>query len=621
MTEEWENTIRTGRGFNREHFQVRWDLSGPDYGEWIGHGTGLPPEPSPPGEFSVAAEGKRILSGIYPGGVYTHLLSAKHNGVIQSPRFTIDSNFISLSVLGSDFSFAQLIVENYAAPRGGIYHMRHVLKTDRMEWVQWDVAYWKGFSAYIELATRDDVTLVRYDSAETRTKAEKLTDGRSAIGASRILFHETKETPRETRPPLLYLLRGLPPRSTADLAERLGRRLVEAVEAWRDGGASELQAAYLDAFVRADLLSRTLDRLPSLDSLLAQYREVESQVPVPRRAPSILDEAAPDHPFLVRGDQDAHGEPVPRRYLAALGSLPYPDPERVRLGLARDLTSADNPLTSRVMVNRIWRYLFGYGLVRTTDNFGKLGEPPTHPDLLDHLAQRFMQEGYSIKSMVRRLVTSRTYRMSSQGSAKALRMDPANRLHQHANLRRLEAEEIRDAMLRISGSLDPTLYGPSIPIQRKTEKDKSTGLGPSGSPDGSERRSIYQEIRRNAYNSFLETFGQPKPASTRGQRDQTNDPAQSLTLLNSPFVWHQAESWGKHLAAGESITVPSRVRHMFFKALGREPTDQEASHAEAYLNTVIDQRKTRQHLVLTDRGVWTDLAHIVFNLKSFIYLQ
>ena len=569
----------------------------------------------------MAAEGKRILSGIYPGGVYTHLLSARHNGVIQSPRFTIDSNFISLSVLGSDFSFAQLIVENYAAPRGGIYHMRHNLKTDRMEWVQWDVAYWKGFSAYIELATRDDVTLVRYDSTETRTKAEKLTDGRSAIGASRILFHETKETPKETRPPILYLLRGLPPRSPADLAERLGRRLVEAVEAWRDGGASELQAAYLDAFVRPELLSRTRDRLPSMGSLVAEYREVESQVPVPRRAPSILDEAAPDHPFLVRGDQDAHGEPVPRRYLSALESLPYSDPGQVRLGLARDLTFAGNPLTSRVMVNRIWRYLFGYGLVRTTDNFGKLGEPPTHPELLDHLARRFMEEGYSIKSMVRRLVTSRTYRMSSQGSAEALRMDPANRLHQHANLRRLEAEEIRDAMLRISGSLDPALYGPSIPIPRRTEEDKSTKLGPSGPPDGSERRSVYQEIRRNAYNSFLETFGQPKPASTRGQRDQTNEPAQSLTLLNSPFVWHQAESWGKHLAAGESITVPSRVRHMFFKALGREPTTQEASHAAAYLKTVIDQRKTREHLILTDREVWTDLAHIIFNLKSFIYLQ
>ena len=320
---------------------------------------------------------------------------------------------------------------------------------------------------------------------------------------------------------------------------------MEAVEAWRDGGASELQAAYLDAFVRSELLPRSLDRLPALDSLVSQYREVESKVPVPRRAPSILDEAAPDHPFLVRGDQDAHGEPVPRRYLSALGSLPYPDRGRVRLDLARDLTSADNPLTSRVMVNRIWRYLFGYGLVRTPDNFGKLGDPPAHPELLDHLADRFVEEGYSIKSMVRRLATSQTYRMNSQGSAMALRVDPANRLHQHANLRRLEAEEIRDAMLRVSGNLDPALYGASIPVQHQIEKDKSTGLGPSGSLDGAGRRSLYQAIRRNFYNSFLETFGQPKPASTRGQRDQTNDPAQSLTLLNSPFVWNQAEGLGQ----------------------------------------------------------------------------
>ncbi|MCY3777925.1 MAG: PSD1 and planctomycete cytochrome C domain-containing protein, partial [Candidatus Aminicenantes bacterium] len=413
LKEEWDTRIRTGETFNREHFQVRWDLSGPDYGEWIGHGAGLPAEPSQPGEFSVAADGKRILSGIYPGGVYTHLVSDKHNGVIQSPRFTIDTNFITLSVLGSDFSFAQLIVENYAVPRGLIYHMRHIPKTDRMEWVQWNVEYWKGFTAYIELATRDDATLIDYDRAKVKTKPEERTDGRSAIGASRILFHETKETPRETRPPLLYLLRGTAPRSPADLARRMGRRLVEAIEAWRDGGASELQAAYLDAFVRADLLPRSRDRLPSVDALLAQYREIEAQVPVPRRAPSVLEEAAPDHPFLVRGDQDARGAPVARRYLAALDSVPYDDPGRVRLGLARDLASPDNPLTARVMVNRIWRYLFGYGIVRTTDNFGKLGDPPTHPELLDHLAARFVEEGYSIKSMVRRLATSRTYRMSS----------------------------------------------------------------------------------------------------------------------------------------------------------------------------------------------------------------
>ncbi len=621
LNEEWDTRIRTGEAFNREHFQVRWDLSGPDYGEWIGHGAGLPPEPSRPGEFSVAAKGKRVLNGIYPGGVYTHLVSDKHNGVIQSPRFTIDTNFISLSVLGSDYSFAQLIVENYAVPRGLIFHMRHVPKSDRMEWVQWDVAYWKGFTAYIELATRDDVTKIYFDSKKFKTQPEERTDGRSSIGAGRVLFHEAQATPRETRPPLLYLLRGAALRSPADLARRMGRRLVEAIEAWRDGAPSELQAAYLDAFIRTGVLPRSRNRLPSVDALLAQYREIEAQVPVPRRAPSVLDEAAPDHPFLVRGDQDARGAPVPRRYLAALDSVPYADPGRVRLGLAQDLASRENPLTARVMVNRIWRHLFGYGIVRTTDNFGKLGDPPTHPELLDHLAARFVEEGYSIKSMVRRLATSRTYRMSSGASADSLRKDPANRLHQHANLRRLDAGEIRDAMLRVSGSLDPKPFGPSIPVYHEIGKLKSKGLGPSGPLDGAGRRSIYQEIRRNAYNPFLEAFGLPKPASTLGQRDQTNVPAQSLTLLNSPFAWHQAEAWGKHLAAGEGNTATSRIRHMFLKAFGREPSALEAARAEEYLSTLIAERKTRKHLVLTDRRIWTDLAHALFNSKNFIYLQ
>ena len=293
----------------------------------------------------------------------------------------------------------------------------------------------------------------------------------------------------------------------------------------------------------------------------------------------------------------------------------------MRLGLAQDLASSDNPLTARVMVNRIWRYLFGYGIVRTTDNFGKLGDPPTHPELLDHLAARFVEEGYSIKSMVRRLATSRTYRMSSGASADSLRKDPANRLHQHANLRRLDAGEIRDAMLRVSGSLDPKPYGPSIPVYHEIGKLKSKGLVPSGPLDGAGRRSIYQEIRRNAYNPFLEAFGLPKPASTLGQRDQTNVPAQSLTLLNSPFAWHQAEAWGRHLAAGEGNTATSRIRHMFLKALGREPSPLEAARAEEYLSTLIAERKTREHLILTDRRIWTDLAHALFNLKNFIYVQ
>ena len=161
--------------------------------------------------------------------------------------------------------------------------------------------------------------------------------------------------------------------------------------------------------------------------------------------------------------------------------------------------------------------------------------------------------------------------MSSQASPAALETDPSNRLLQHANLRRLDAEAIRDSMLSVSGRLDPTMYGPSVPVRRNRN---------NGPVDGEGRRSIYQEIRRNVHNPFLEAFNLPKPATTRGQRDATNVPAQSLTLLNSPFVVGQAAEWGRRLAEGEAGTVGGRLDHMFLKALARQPIDRRASSAD-----------------------------------------
>ena len=628
----WDAEIADRERYNAEHFEPMWDLTGPDYAAMVGHGTGLTATPSKPGEFAIEQRGDLLLTGIYPGGAYTHLLSTKHPGVIQTPSFEVDSDYISFRVMGGDLSFVNLIIENYAVPRGGIYHLRHSPKTDEMGWVQWDTEFWKGFNAYIEFATQDDATRFQLDpqDSQLRHRPTRRGDGRSFIGASRIVFHDEKRTPRETVVPILSLLGGevedaasaIPaaPASREELAALIAHRAGEAVAAWRDDRLSEQQAVLLDELVRADLLTRSLEELVDLRAPVAEYRLLERDVPVARRVPGVIDEAAPDQPLLVRGNHRNLGEPVPRGFLTAVDSRQYPEPGLVRLRLAEAVTAPDNPLTARVAVNRVWRYLFGYGIVRTVDNFGRLGDPPSHPELLDHLAAGFVDDGYSIKRLVRRLVLSRAYRMSSQGSPRAAEIDPSNRLLQHANLRRLDAEAIRDAMLSISGRFDPTMYGPSVPVHYAARRGLTQGDPNNGPVDGDGRRSIYQEIRRNAHNPFLEVFDLPKPATTRGQRDTTNVPAQSLALLNSPFVIGQAAEWGRRLAEGEATSVDGRVTHMFAKALARPPAEVERARVADYLNTVAAERGVDAALLLYDAAVWQDVAHSLFNLKEFIFI-
>ena len=648
LRRHWHAEIPARERFNAEHFEPAWDLRGPDYAEMVGHGTGRTEAPSRPGEFAIERRGDLLLNGIYPGGAYTHLLSTKHPGVIQTPSFKIDSDFISFRVMGGDLSFVNLIIENYSVPRGGIYHLRHSPKTEEMSWVQWDTEFWKGFTAYIEFATQDDATRFQLDpeDSQLRHRPTRRGDGRSFIGASRIVFHDEKRTPKQTVVPVLSLLGGSPgaaaaaaqtsgatggpggapaarheaPSSREELAALIARRAGEAVAAWRDDRLTEQQAVFLDELVRADLLPRSLEELVDLRAAVAEYRLLERDVPVARRVPGVIDEAAPDQPLLVRGNHRNLGEIVPRGFLTALDNRPYPEPGLVRLHLAEAVAAADNPLTARVAVNRVWRHLFGYGIVRTADNFGRLGDPPSHPELLDHLAAGFVDDGYSIKRLVRRLVLSRAYRMSSQASARAAGIDPSNRLLQHANLRRLDAEAIRDAMLSISGRLDPTLYGPSIPVHYAARRGLTEGDPNNGPVDGNGRRSIYQEIRRNAHNPFLEVFDLPKPATTRGQRDTTNVPAQSLALLNSPFVIGQAAEWGRRLAEGEATSVDGRIAHMFVKALARPPSEAERARVADYLSAVAAERGVDRSLLLYDAAVWQDVAHSLFNLKEFIFI-
>jgi hypothetical protein len=286
-----------------------------------------------------------------------------------------------------------------------------------------------------------------------------------------------------------------------------------------------------------------------------------------------------------------------------------------RLELARKLTEKDHPLTSRVMVNRIWHQLFGRGIVPTPDNFGWLGQRPSHPELLDYLAVEFEKKhSYSIKSLIERIVLTKTFGMSS--AAACAEKDPDNRWLHRMPMRRLEAEAIRDSALAISGRLDRKVGGKSIPVHL-TEfvvgRGKPTKSGPL---DGAGRRSIYTALRRNFIPTLMLTFDFPAPFTTVGKRDVTNVAGQSLALMNDRFLYEQSSLWAGRIIK-EQTSAPERIRQMYAEAFARPPSDGElASCLEALTAfTGLYGGDSNGH------EAWRDLCHSFYSMTDFIYLK
>ncbi len=637
LADHWTVELPSRKEFNSANFKNAWDLRGPDYDQWFKRGSGVPAKPVKAGEFSILSSGDKIISGIYPAGVYSHLLSQRHNGVIQSPRFTMESDSVSVHILGGAYATAQLIIENHGVSRGG-HFFRVAMEADQLGWVRWDTAFWKGLTGYIEVATTEDVTYfntfprpkkkvagAKGETEEMPKEAEKPSekpvkpkDGRSWFGIDRVVFHNNTLSPKDEVVGISYLLENEAPKTPAELARHYSEQLIKAIEAWENDSLTDNQAAFLDYFVRQGMLPNSPKSSEKLQQYVSSYRAEEERVPFLKRAPSVIEEAGADQPLFIRGNHMNPGSPVPWHFLDALGGTTYPDHAIARLKLADTLTSPQDPLTSRVFVNRAWKNLFGSGIVRSVDNLGKLGEAPSHPELLDWLATRFVDDGWSLKKLVRMLATSQTYQMDSVPSQEAAQQDPTNKWLQHMPVRRLEAESIRDTVLFVSGQLDLTMYGPSIPTWYAHDTGKTTGDNPKGPLDGAGRRSVYLEVRRNVSNPFLEAFDQPKPASTRGQRDMTNVPAQSLALLNNPFVVDQANRWAKATLAQDQ-TPAARIDDMFVRALGRAPLPEEKDAAQ----TLLEQMR-QEHAASgadADLQAWSDLAHSIMNLKEFIYIR
>lgn len=298
-----------------------------------------------------------------------------------------------------------------------------------------------------------------------------------------------------------------------------------------------------------------------------------------------------DSKLYERGELAHPAQAVPRGFPRVVDVKGSVSPKHSgRLELTHWLTSRDNPLTARVMANRVWRHLFGAGIVRTVDNFGFSGERPSHPELLDHLALKFIDGGWSVKKLIKAIVLSKTYQQSSQGHSDT---DPDNRLLAHANQRRLDAEVIRDSMLAISGLLDPSRRAGSLVAELDGQSVSLIGFNTKLSPDldGSHHRSIYLPVIRDQLPDVLEQFDAANPNLVTGDRDVTNVPLQALYLLNGLFVQQQAVALANRITL-EKSTLPDRIRHAFLLCFNRPPDAQEQQLAQAFFQThAADQAK------------------------------
>lgn len=546
------------------------DFATQDYKGWFTEGEAFGRGPVEPGHLivlttnQVAVTTRRVA--------HSAAISRRLEGVLASPTFVITQRFVHVLAAGRA-SRIKVPVENFTMIRDPIYGgLKRWLDHDGFRWVTFDLGAWLGRRAFLEF--HDGRTP---DLAEDGGKAGAAPDGYLAVAA--VLFDDQTEPPGT---------------------------------ATGNGG------------VRMVSISPDSPAAP----LLATWHALEAGLPQLPRAPGMIEGTGLDEAVFIRGNPRNPGDVVPRRFLEALsgGDRGIATHGSGRRELARAITAPDNPFFARVLVNRVWLHLFGRGLVPTPDDFGVLGEAPSHPELLDWLADWFRSQGqWSVKRLIRLLVTSHAYQMSSRpADRQAEEADPENRWWHRTPLRRLEGEAIRDAILAVSGRLDVTPFGPSVPAHLTEFMDGRGRPGRSGPLDGDGRRSIYLEVRRNFLSPLMRTFDTPVPFTTVGRRTVSNVPAQSLILLNDPFVQAEAARWAQRVLEDGPTPASERVDRLYRQAFGRAAMPLEQRQAQEFLQAQAARYQGVDSTIgdaSQDRRVWADLCHVLFNVKEFIYLD
>ncbi len=350
-----------------------------------------------------------------------------------------------------------------------------------------------------------------------------------------------------------------------------------------------------------------------LAKLRPELEELKKQAPEEPPLACAVTEDAPnvDQRVFVRGNPEALGDPVEKRFPAVLAG----EHEAVKSGsgrreLAEWLSSPRNPLTARVMVNRIWQWHFGEGLVRTPNNFGKLGDRPAHPELLDFLAAKFIESGWSVKAMHRMILKSEAYRRSANPPAGAREKDSENRMLSWFPQRRLTVEEMRDGLLAIDGTLDYKMGG-TLQSGMGTDKEFAEGRK-SIDPDTATRRLVYLPLRRSNLPTVLNLFDFGDATTSTEARSQTNVAPQALYMMNGEFVAARAATLAAGLLADASLDDPARIRRAWLRVINRPADDEFAANATRFL----------EKFPSADRKLaWTSFCRALISSNDFLYVH
>ncbi len=578
------------------------------YRDWFVTGAAFGDGPSRAGDLVLRPEQPRPVRQVLGAGLaHSGLVSDRLQGVLRSPTFTISRKKVLYRLAGTGGQ-VNLIIDNYQLIRYPIYGglTFPVAGGDQFRWHVQDVSMWVGHRAYVEV----------------------IDHGGGNVAVDRILFADDGPPPEAPNPLVVKLLDDPALDSPAALVGKYRQLLGDILGQWQAGRLDTApdhaeRIALLNEVLHSPLLDAVgAPNTPAADAaklrtLADEIRRLEAALPEPRKVPAMADGTGENEHVFIRGNHRTLGPEVPRRFLEAIAGADQPAPRHGsgRLDLACRMIDPSNPLLARVMVNRLWQHHFGEGLVRSVDNFGVLGERPTHPELLDFLAGEFVRRRWSIKAMHRLMVLSHAYRMTSRPQSDGDRLDPQNRLLHRMPLRRLEAECVRDALLAVSGRLDRRQYGPGV-LPYLTSFMIGRGRPPSGPLDGAGRRSIYVNVRRNFLTPMFLAFDYPIPFTTMGRRSVSNVPAQALTMMNNPFVIQQARRWADRVLAGPAASPRQRIARLYETAFGRPPSESEMSEALAFL-----AEQGKQYGSPDNPRAWADLCHVLVNVKEFIFIE